>query len=727
MATHTPKDKPLITCIMPTADRGHHVANAVQFFLDQDYPERELIIVDDGREPVDATIADDPRIRTIRLEDKTSIGEKRNLACQAAAGEWIAHWDDDDWHAPWRLSYQARQITDGEWDVCGLARLTFFDADQEKAWEYIYPDGGRPWVAGGTLFYRKEFWQDHRFQPIDEGEDALFVWNHPEPRIKVLSDARFYVALVHAGNTSPKQTGGDRWHKVASQPVRQLVGPHWPQTRMEKPAGETVRPASGPPKQHPDLVMASIPYFGCRAYLRRAVDSILAQSHRELLLVVINDADDAPWDELADIQDERLIRLDLATNRGRYFADAIALEAAAMIGASYLLIQDADDWSEPDRLAILLHRLKAEDAGGAVSSNWVHHIGSKPSTADSIEYGDGLPANLGSVFKHHINHYGLFRLDALQALGGYYAGFRVGYDTLLISLLLMTTNLAHVKRPLYHRTLRPDSLTTAPETGFRSELRRNTAAALTEMYAEAYLLYGRRNEGKSSSAAMCREIRAMVIRRVEAGEHASLRTEAEHLTAAIQGDIPRELTVISKGLELDDSRLEWSAWTLSKDSMRAVMDRLEVLRPKRIIETGSGLSSLFLADYCRRYGAELVSLEHDPGHYRRTQDLLAVFNLSRWVDLRLAPLRSLSCPDGMDYPWYDCRLSDAIDFVLVDGPPMSHGRQAVYFALHPHLAPTWELWLDDANRKHEQSCLRLWQAHDPNLSPQIDPGGKNAL
>ena len=38
-----------------------------------------------------------------RLEQRTVLGAKRNLACELAAGLLIAHWDDDDWQAPRRL------------------------------------------------------------------------------------------------------------------------------------------------------------------------------------------------------------------------------------------------------------------------------------------------------------------------------------------------------------------------------------------------------------------------------------------------------------------------------------------------------------------------------------------------------------------------------------------------------------------------------------------------
>jgi len=40
--------QPLISCIMPTRDRRAFALQAVRYFLRQDYPQVELIIVDDS-------------------------------------------------------------------------------------------------------------------------------------------------------------------------------------------------------------------------------------------------------------------------------------------------------------------------------------------------------------------------------------------------------------------------------------------------------------------------------------------------------------------------------------------------------------------------------------------------------------------------------------------------------------------------------------------------------
>ena len=41
-------------------------------------------------------------------------------------------------------------------DACGLNRLYFYEPRSRQAWDYIYPPGEMPWLAGGTLCYWKK-------------------------------------------------------------------------------------------------------------------------------------------------------------------------------------------------------------------------------------------------------------------------------------------------------------------------------------------------------------------------------------------------------------------------------------------------------------------------------------------------------------------------------------------------------------------------------------------
>jgi glycosyltransferase involved in cell wall biosynthesis/cyclopropane fatty-acyl-phospholipid synthase-like methyltransferase len=212
---------------MPTANRRAFVPHAIRYFLNQDYPNRELIVMDDGADPIGDLIPGDPRIRYFRLEGTRSLGVKRNLACEQARGEVILHWDDDDWMASWRISYQVHHLMEADADICGIARMYFFAPHREQAWLYVFPEEARPWVGGGSLCYTKAIWREDPFRDVTIGEDNQFLQGEHPKRVAVLEDPRFYVALVHPENTSPKVTEDSRWQPRPAMEMRQILGADW--------------------------------------------------------------------------------------------------------------------------------------------------------------------------------------------------------------------------------------------------------------------------------------------------------------------------------------------------------------------------------------------------------------------------------------------------------------------------------------------------------------------
>jgi hypothetical protein len=112
---------------MPTADRHEFVPGAIAYFLNQDYKNKELIII---------------------------------------------HWDDDDWMAPLWIRSQVTHLLNTNADITGLDRPYFYCKAREKAWQYIYPANEKPWVHGGTLCYTKATWQNNPFPEINIAEDS---------------------------------------------------------------------------------------------------------------------------------------------------------------------------------------------------------------------------------------------------------------------------------------------------------------------------------------------------------------------------------------------------------------------------------------------------------------------------------------------------------------------------------------------------------------------------
>lgn len=231
------RETPLVSCIMPTSDRHKFVPLALEYFHRQDYPERELVVVDDGQSSIEDLVGKAENVRYFRVAPGLSLGQKRNLACEKAAGPIICHWDDDDWYSSARLSYQVRELIGSEAQVCGLSELMFFDTRAQRGWRYSYGPGERAWLAGATLCYWRSRWLVNPFDDLDSGEDNRFVSRSDLGEVLRHSDISFFVGMIHDSNTSPKRLSAPSWTEIRLDQVRQTLGGDFDKYRV-RTAGE---------------------------------------------------------------------------------------------------------------------------------------------------------------------------------------------------------------------------------------------------------------------------------------------------------------------------------------------------------------------------------------------------------------------------------------------------------------------------------------------------------
>jgi hypothetical protein len=242
---------PMVSCVMPTRNRRWAVPLALEWFASQDYPSKELLVIDDGEMPVEDLVQGLSNVRYLRPNARLSVGAKRNLGCRAARGEFVAHWDDDDWMAPGRLSYQVGSLLEAEADLCGVEQMLYWEPLQGQSWRYVYPADQPRWVAGGSFLYRHSAWEKQPFDDVNVGEDNRFVWAFPPERVLPLPEFDFYVALLHAGNTSLKMIEPTRWAPADAGAVARLMGPAAGRFREALPAVDTSRRNSYQPPEAP--------------------------------------------------------------------------------------------------------------------------------------------------------------------------------------------------------------------------------------------------------------------------------------------------------------------------------------------------------------------------------------------------------------------------------------------------------------------------------------------
>lgn len=198
------KTIPLVSCIMPTANRAKYVPFAIRYFLEQDYPKKELIIVDDGKDSIEYLLPKNPNIQYFYSKPLGTIGVKRNYACRQAKGEIIMHWDDDDWHAPDWISKQVNYLTTSGANVCGIEHVHFYSPVRDTFWLGTALNRKRAlWLNGATFAYWKSFWELNPFQDLQTAEDDNFL-RSPGAKIYAHDYIDGFVALLHPHNTTVK-------------------------------------------------------------------------------------------------------------------------------------------------------------------------------------------------------------------------------------------------------------------------------------------------------------------------------------------------------------------------------------------------------------------------------------------------------------------------------------------------------------------------------------------
>ncbi|WP_420427861.1 class I SAM-dependent methyltransferase [Algiphilus sp.] len=155
-------------------------------------------------------------------------------------------------------------------------------------------------------------------------------------------------------------------------------------------------------------------------------------------------------------------------------------------------------------------------------------------------------------------------------------------------------------------------------------------------------------------------------------------------------------------------------WAASADFVALIGETLKSHRPRHVMELGSGLSTVFLAEMLSAdSGTHLTSLDHDPMYAEQTRARLRVRGLDSQVRVVDAPLQPVELSQG-SYRWYALPKNfecPPIDLLIVDGPPSATCPMSRYPAL-PLLAPFLSqdciILVDDADRPDEKKMVAQW-------------------
>ncbi len=235
---------------MVTADRPAYAQRAIACFAAQTYPNKELVVLDNGAVPMQNLLSHLPDgdvvYRHVAREEGTFIGALRNLSLDMARGDYVAaQWDDDDWSHPERLARQIAVLENG-FDACTLPG-TLMHVDEPGFFLHpfvgLLPEGVPP-----TIVHRRD--GAIRYPNLRRTSDTTYLGQWRTRRYAILprGTEHLYVRYFHGGNlweqqhfvrrmrNTPRDFVAYLWH----QHVRRDLRGH-PRFRLSAEAQEAFR------------------------------------------------------------------------------------------------------------------------------------------------------------------------------------------------------------------------------------------------------------------------------------------------------------------------------------------------------------------------------------------------------------------------------------------------------------------------------------------------------
>jgi len=161
---------PLVSCVCPTVGKLSELEESIQSFIDQTYPNKELIVFN-NYPYIDFDMCGELRkehnikIINYKAEIKGSTGECRNIGNSYVNGEYICVWDDDDIFLKDRISNLMSHILNTGYDaVLGYHYILYGNVLEKKT------------LHNSNIIYKKEFWMKNNYS-VGNDEDQYMLSN----------------------------------------------------------------------------------------------------------------------------------------------------------------------------------------------------------------------------------------------------------------------------------------------------------------------------------------------------------------------------------------------------------------------------------------------------------------------------------------------------------------------------------------------------------------------
>lgn len=214
------------------------------------------------------------------------------------------------------------------------------------------------------------------------------------------------------------------------------------------------------------------------------------------------------------------------------------------------------------------------------------------------------------------------------------------------------------------------------------------------------------------------------VSKLDARVQKTARSTASHVTQSARhatSEVEALLQIYSRYPDTKLPMPSTGGWALDAQSLAYLISLFEEQRPQRVLELGSGTSTIWLGYLCRLYGCQMVTLDHLEEYLDNTRAAIRRHGLTEYIESRFAPLEKYSFGDKT-MKWYSRKALEGlydIEMVLVDGPPAATGPKARFPALPmvaDLLTPNATVVLDDAHRPDEEQVIEQWLSEYPEFS-----------
>jgi glycosyltransferase involved in cell wall biosynthesis len=128
------------------------------------------------------------------------LGRKRTIGAEAASGDVVAHWDDDDLYHPSRLAEQQAILTPDK-PITGYRSIRFYNVIDGQARAYRYHDDAL--VLGTSITYQRSVLIEHPYPDLTHGDECIWLADLGSLLTPTEGLDRC-IALDHQGNTCPR-------------------------------------------------------------------------------------------------------------------------------------------------------------------------------------------------------------------------------------------------------------------------------------------------------------------------------------------------------------------------------------------------------------------------------------------------------------------------------------------------------------------------------------------